>query len=316
MQRYSKNLHKDNTTLQIRINDNLFFNEEEQITILKTKTIAFRLLDSIQQDREDEVILVKKDTYFCLDKLMKNHEVVSILTQLRHLDDYTFEHSVKVGMLSIYVARCLRYDDERLFVLGAGAILHDSGKTKIPIAILKKPGKLTEDEYKEIKRHTEYGFQIIQKSKTIPQKAAYIAKYHHERSNGNGYPEGLLENDIKQEARIVAIADVYDALVSERIYRNKMEPFQVLNYIMTHEKENFDMEIFKVFLEFIEVYPVGIKVKLNNNKLGIVVKDNEKLPARPVVKILQDENYLQESEILDEELDLALVRDVYIRECF
>jgi putative nucleotidyltransferase with HDIG domain len=315
MQGYTKSQNYDKTTLQHNKVDHIFFSKEDQTTIFQTKTFAFRLLDRIRKDQVNDLSSVKKDVYFCLDKLLENHEVVSILTGLRNLDDYTFEHSVKVGMLSIYVARLLNYDEERLYVLGAGAILHDSGKTQIPLEILKKPSRLTEEEYEEIKRHTEYGFQIINACKTIPKKSAYIAKYHHERSNGKGYPEGLLENQIRQEARIVAIADVYDALVSERIYRKKMEPFEVLNYIMTHEKEHFDNEIFKVFLEFIGCYPVGTKVKLSNDQLGLVIKDNEGTPSRPVVKILQKENHLKESEILEEELDLSIVPNLYIREC-
>jgi putative nucleotidyltransferase with HDIG domain len=300
-----------------------FFHSEDELTIYETMSYVELVLSKSNKEAQMDFHSTKNKLLECMKKLLENPKIVGLLSRVRLHDDDTFEHSINVGVLSIYVSILLGFSDQELFEMGAGAILHDVGKTKIPTRILKKPEKLTPEEFEEMKKHTQYGFEIIMETGGIPSKSAYIAKYHHERNSGRGYPEGLIESEIKREAKIVAIADVYDALASERIYRNKMDPIEVVNYILVHEPDNFDEEIFKLFLKFVGVFPLGMTVRLNNNSVGVVVKENVEAPSRPIIKILQKDEIAHKIEsmeqswggyFLEEELDLTMHRELHIRE--
>lgn len=310
------NMKANNPNIDEHQNEFVLSMDEKFITISETKVCMTKFLQNIGSNCSGTEQDVKRDVSRYIDSLLGNVEIVNLLSEVRHLDDYTFGHSIHVGLLSIYVAILLGFSEDDIYDIGAGAILHDVGKTRIAKGILKKPSKLTQDEYKEIKRHTQYGFEIISSCKTLSKRAAYIAKHHHERLNGSGYPDGLTDANLKRETNIVAIADVYDALVSERIYREKWNPSKVLNYIMVHEKGNFDSEILKVFLKFIGIFPVGTRVLLNNQETGIVIRDNELFPSRPVIKL--EKEYLREKskpKLVEEELDLSLCNELYICEC-
>jgi HD-GYP domain-containing protein (c-di-GMP phosphodiesterase class II) len=207
----------------------------------------------------------------------------------------------------------MNYDDKRLLELGEGAILHDVGKILVREVVLKKPGKLTDDEYEEIKLHAKLGFETIHSCYSLSKNVAYIANTHHERMNGKGYPFGLVGDEIQEIARIVAIADVYDALVSDRIYRAKMFPGEVIDYIVFRESGYFDEEIMKVFTKYLAVFPVGTHVLLSNNIRGIVVKDNPKTPYKPSVKVVGQQINVQTNDTkMEEILDLSENINIYI----
>lgn len=283
---------------------------EHELTTFEVRSYTRILLSSINSMFVKDLESNKYKVLDCIDKLLENNEIVCMLTEIRHLDDYTFEHSVNVSVLSLMCSVLMGYREEHLMELGAGAILHDVGKTKVKEEILKKPSKLTNDEYEEIKLHTKYGFEIINNCASLSKKSAYIANAHHERVNGKGYPIGISGLQISEEAKVVAIADVYDALVSDRIYRSKMWPGEVLDYILSQESGFFDDEILRVFIQFVAVYPIGTHVVLSNNKKGIVFKDNMSIPSKPLVKLLDMKNL--HNKVHDEFLDLAEIKDIYI----
>lgn len=234
-----------------------------------------------------------------IEELISNDEIVVSLGKLRKIDDYTLEHSVNVCIISLFIGMTMEIEHKDLIDLGIGAILHDIGKMMIPKNILNKPGPLTIDEYKIIKNHTTYGYEILKKSKGISEVAAQVALNHHERLDGNGYPIGKKGKQINIYSKIVAISDVYDALTSDRVYKKKVEAYKALEYICKMVNIQFDNEIVKRLISCIGIYPLGSIVKLNTNELGLVVDINKIKPSKPVIRILLDEkgkkpnNYLE-----------------------
>lgn len=182
------------------------------------------------------------------EEISINKELIVSLFDIRALDDYTFEHSISVCLLSIIIGMGLGYSKYRLKELGMGAVLHDIGKLGIPGQLLKKPSRLTEDEFSQVRKHTVHGYEILKKIKGISSVSMCVALMHHERMDGSGYPLGMKGEEIHEYARIAAIADVYDALTSDRVYRRKLRPHKVVEYLSSTAASHFDRKIIDVFL--------------------------------------------------------------------
>ncbi len=225
-----------------------------------------------------------------LESILANGDIIANLSDIRSVDDYTFSHSVNVCIYSLVIGIGLEYSSDRLRELGVGSLLHDIGKVRIPQSILKKPGKLTPDEFDEIKRHAYYGYEILKNTNGLNMTAAYIALEHHERIDGSGYPYQLKKNSIHKAAKIVAVSDVYDALTSNRVYRKKMAPHEVIDYITSRALHYFDPDIVDTFIRYVAYYPVGAAVILNNGEKGLVSKYNKHVPTCPVVRVVTGEN--------------------------
>lgn len=225
-----------------------------------------------------------------ISSILANGDIIVTLSDIRSVDDYTFSHSVNVCIYSLVIGIGLGYSGEKLRELGVGSILHDIGKVKVPQQILKKPGRLTADEFEEIKRHTYYGYEILRQTKGISMTAAYIALGHHERVDGSGYPHHLKNDNIHKAARIVAVSDVYDALSSDRVYRKKMMHHEAIDYITSLASYHFDQEIVDTFIRYVAYYPVRTAVVLNTGEKGLVSKYNRYLPTRPVVRVVMGED--------------------------
>lgn len=220
--------------------------------------------------------------------ILSNKDIVATLSDIRSVDDYTFSHSVNVCILSLVIGIGLGYTGDKLRELGVGSILHDIGKVMIPQEILKKPVQLTNEEFELIKKHTIFGHELLKRIKGISMVASYIAVGHHERMDGSGYPYHLKGENIHKAARIVAVTDVYDALTTDRVYRKKLLPNEVIDYITSHGSQHFDQDVVDVFIRYVAYYPVGTGVVLNTGEKGIVTKYNKKYPTRPVVRVIVD----------------------------
>lgn len=221
-----------------------------------------------------------------ISNILANGDIIVNLSDIRSVDDYTFSHSVNVCIYSLVIGIGLGYSGDKLRELGVGSMLHDIGKVKIPQQILKKPGRLTTDEFDEIKRHTFYGYEILKETNGISMTASYIALGHHERIDGSGYPHHLKDDNINKAARIVAVSDVYDALSSDRVYRKKLMHHEMVDYITSLASRHFDQEIVDTFIRYVAYYPVGTAVVLNNGEKGLVSKYNKYFPTRPVVRVV------------------------------
>lgn len=255
----------------------------------ETRVQAVNCIRSIMQNVSKNNVVhtapVSKAVDCIIDDLLKNREIMLNLSDIRSYDDYTFSHSVNVTVISVFIGMCLHYRKDRLKDLGMGVLLHDVGKTHIPPDIINKPGKLTAEEYELVKKHTWYGFETLRKSPGIKLTSAHVALQHHERQDGSGYPRSLKGDEIIEFARISAIADVYDAMTSDRCYRKSIPVHKVCQYLAESSGRQFDSHILDRFIEKVALYPQGTRVTLNDGRSGIITKQNNGIPTRPVVRL-------------------------------
>lgn len=222
-----------------------------------------------------------------LRNLLRNRNVIPSLTEVRGMDNYIFTHSVNVCMLSLLAGVFMKLKADELKKLGMAALLHDLGRIRVPQELLYKTDALTEAEFEEVKKHTQYGYTIIKALGKYPESVALAALQHHERMDGTGYPKGLRGEEISLNARIIAIADVFDALLSDRPFRKAFYPHQAVE-ILQNSKGAYDPEILPIFIENVIIYPPGTVVSLNNSEIGVVVDVNAGQQMRPVVRIILD----------------------------
>ncbi len=230
----------------------------------------------------------KKVVEKIIAELVKNQNIIGKLTDIRILDDYTFAHSVNVCVLAISTGIAMGYTKLRLRELGIGALLHDIGKMKISTDIIKKPSRLDDIEYNEIKKHPIFGYDLLKDHDDVSSSSAMIALQHHERFSGNGYPHGVKKDEIHPYAKIVAVADVYDALTADRVYKNAVYPYEAIEVIIASGGGQFDPEVVRTFVENVSIYPVGSVVSLSTGETGVITQVNRSLPIRPTVRLITD----------------------------
>lgn len=238
---------------------------------------------------EEDTQIVNELINEIVNDIINNKGLMINLIDLKFFDDYTFHHSVNVAILSIVVGVALNFPRERLYDLGVSALLHDIGKVFLEKQVLDKPGAITFEEFNEIKRHTILGCAYLRDKFKLPEKLCLGALQHHEKYDGTGYPYGLKGNMISIFGRIIAIADVYDALTSDRPYRRALLPSEAIEYIMSNGGISFDLYFVRVFLKKIAPYPSGTIIRLSDGRKGIVVRNNEICGMRPLVKIIHDD---------------------------
>lgn len=224
-----------------------------------------------------------------IDQLLENPSLIVNMVDIRSLDDYLFAHSVNVCVLSLITGISLGYNRGKLMNLGMGALMHDMGKTLVPPQILNKPGSLTKDEFNVIKSHPEYGYIILGNSEPYIRKiCAIIALQHHERYNGEGYPKGLCRGDIHEFSQIVGIADVYDAMTADRVYRKAHPPNEAYEMLAGSGDFFFDYNLVRAFLHNIAAYPAGSVARLSSNETALVVETPKGFSLYPKIKIIYD----------------------------
>lgn len=205
--------------------------------------------------------------------------------------DYLSCHAVNVCIMSLKLGIRLGYDSSKLTELGMSAFLHDIGMIKY-LGLARQPRSLTIGEYKEIKNHPVLSSELLKKAKSLPEGAINTTLQQHERMDGSGYPHGLRENSIDKNARILNIADTYDALTNIRPYRDKYEPFSAVKEILSL-KSSFDSIAIKAFIDTVGIFPVGSLVRLNTGEVGRVIEIHQGSPTRPVIKILYDHKKME-----------------------
>lgn len=248
-----------------------------------------------------------------IEQLLDSKDFVFALSQIRSIDDYTYHHSVNVGVVSLIIGLDLKLDKESLKSLGIGAILHDIGKIMISEDILKKPGKLTKEEYIEIKMHPVYGYEILKKA-GVSEESAQIALYHHEKWDGTGYIKGLKNDKIPLYSRIVAVADVYDAMSNDRIYQKKYSHDKIYSEITHLGNKHFDQDIMEKFAKHLSIYPNGTGIILNTDHRGIVLGQNKSYPESPIVRVFKNEKTDIKNLFVD--VDLSITKHLYIKSTF
>lgn len=209
------------------------------------------------------------------------------LTNLKKRDEYTHIHCLNVCVLAIAFGRHLGLGRGELETLGLGALLHDVGKMRTPDEVLNKPGKLTDEEFRIIQQHPEEGYRIMSATGRIPVGALEIIRFHHERLSGRGYPLGLAGEQISLPVMISALADVYDAMTSDRVYRDGMPADKVLKIMFQQAKTEFGQELVEEFIRCIGIFPVGSLVELDTGAVAMVIASDRQARLRPVILMVR-----------------------------
>ncbi|WP_379160766.1 HD-GYP domain-containing protein [Paenibacillus sp. sgz5001063] len=221
-----------------------------------------------------------------LDDLATQDDPMIMLLDMHTADNYLYAHSLNVCLYTLVLGIAHGYSREELRVIGLGALLHDIGKTQIPLKIVQKPGMLSDEEFRHMQAHTEIGYRILKDEPNIPLLAAHCALQHHERIDGSGYPRGLKGPQIHEYAKWLGVADSYDAMTSNRIYKKAMLPHQAVEALYVGSGTLYEQKQLELFRDRVAIYPLGLTVKLSTGESGVVVKIDPSTPHRPVVRVL------------------------------
>jgi HD-GYP domain-containing protein (c-di-GMP phosphodiesterase class II) len=219
------------------------------------------------------------------DSVTRNGEALIGLARIKAADDYTYMHSVAVCALMVALARRLGLDDGQTRAAGIAGLLHDLGKAAIPLAVLNKPGKLTDEEFTVIKGHPGQGHAMLLASGDADAVTLDVCLHHHEKTDGSGYPKGLQGDEISLFARMGAVCDVYDAITSNRPYKAGWDPAESLRKMAGWAEGHFDPKVFQAFVKSLGIYPIGSLVRLQSGRIGVVMAQSGGSLLLPRVKV-------------------------------
>lgn len=238
-------------------------------------------LQQMQEMAEDEIF-----------PMIESIGVLNHLQMVGHKENYTFQHSINVSVICGVLGKWLGYTGVALADLVLAGLLHDVGKTQIPLAILDKPDTLSDEEMKTMQTHAQLGYKLLKDNKELSPDVIHAVLQHHERMDGKGYPLQVTGDKLHQYARIVAVADTYDAMTSDRVYHKKMTPFEVVEIMSREMYDKLDPTICTVFLNNVRSYFIGNSVKLTDGRQAEVVYLGPFMGTRPTV-------ITQEGEVID-----------------
>ncbi|MEN6414120.1 MAG: HD-GYP domain-containing protein [Veillonellales bacterium] len=246
--------------------------------------------DSISHFKEIPLRKMRELANQSIEPLVHSGSILSQLHVMRRIDDdYTFNHSVNVAIIAGILAKWEGYKEKDLKDIILAGLLHDVGKTQIPLNILNKPGKLSADEMEIMRLHSTFGYHFIRQTNGVPKAVALSILQHHERLDGSGYPQGLKADEIHYAARIVAISDVYDALTSDRVYRRGLTPFAAVEMLIDEMGHQLDAPVCSTFLLNVRDYLIGNVVMLSDGREATVVLSGRFMADRPLVRTVDGE---------------------------
>ena len=282
----------------------------------KTLAIVSEIMESTKLKNAANMAKAKRLIQSMVDLMLQDESTVLGLTTLKAYDEYTYNHSVNVSILSIAMGQRLGYSRRELSDLGMAALFHDIGKIDMPIDLLNKPSDFTAEEWQIIRKHPVYGVRTLLKLRGLQERAikmVMVSFEHHLNYDLSGYPKLLSPRRISLFGRIASITDCYDALTSSRVYnRNPFIPDRALFFMMKKSGTAFDPVLLKLFINVVGIYPVGTLVMLNTNELGLVVKagTNPHSIQRPVIKLISDS---EGNEIDGDTIDLSSHENILIK---
>lgn len=284
--------------------------KEELSMARKIKTQAINIMEKTMNDIRQGKPLQTASTYGLLEKMdesiSRNKDALVLLTRIRNKDEYTLMHSISVGAYILTFCNANHIPHKRTMDLAIGAMFHDLGKTLVPLDILNKPGKLEDDEFEVIKKHPEYSAQILRSAEGLPHEAYDMGLHHHERVDGNGYPHRLKGDEISFGSQLAAIADVYDALTSDRCYKKGIDRVEALRKLYEWSEYHFNKDLTYKFIRSIGVYPIGTCVRLASERIGVVIGSTDDA-IKPVVRVFYDDR--QKALVSVHDLDLFKADD-------
>jgi HD-GYP domain-containing protein (c-di-GMP phosphodiesterase class II) len=266
--------------------------------------IIHQAMEDVRMGRALNMETVSEVVGSMADSILRSPDALTSLTRLKQFDEYTFFHSVNTSALALSVWRHLGYARAPLLQLGTGMLLHDIGKTKIPVELLNKPGRYKADEFEIMKQHVLRGAEVLSNTTGLTDMFLKPTLEHHERVDGTGYPHRQSRTDLSQFGLIAAIVDIYDAVTSDRCYHKGKTPHDTLQLLyQLGTQGHVDGTLVQQFVQVVGVYPVGSCVSLNTGEVAIVKQFNHHSPIRPIVMLITDEAGHRRSTHVD--LDLA-----------
>jgi putative nucleotidyltransferase with HDIG domain len=263
--------------------------------------VAEDLWDSASMEGAPDADAAREMVDSLAQAVAQNRTALLSLTALKNYDNYTFTHMVNVSILTMGQARGVGIDGAQLREFGMAALMHDIGKVQTPNEILNKPGALTPEEFTILKRHTVDGAEILRKTPEMPTLAPIVAFEHHLRADGTGYPAATRPS-LNLGTSMVGIADVYDAMRSQRVYHKGFPTDRILVVLQKNDGKQFDQHLVRRFIQLVGIYPEGNMVRLDSGEIAVVLKAHAPDPYRPRVRIL----FTSDGKAMPEPVDLDL----------
>ena len=263
-----------------------------------TKHEIFHLIDELESSATTAFLSLYKEKIEdateiisdFVDNVLRREELKISMESLNFRENVHYTHTLATAIISIVVAQEMGLSKADIMDLTFAALIHDIGDNRLPEGLLEKPARLTDEEYETVKTHTKLGFEMLSAEDfpDLPDSIKQGVLSHHERFDGSGYPKGLKGEEIPLFSRIIAVADVYSALTSDRPYRSAYQVSEAIEYIMGNADRQFDANVVTAFLKIISPYPIGSCVRLSSGERAVVSEQNPKNPLRPVVFLMDD----------------------------
>jgi putative nucleotidyltransferase with HDIG domain len=285
-----------------------YTDEEEDIEARAKKTyfdaldVVKSTFDEVRMGRIPKAGTTKKAAKDIVDVVYADHNAMLCLTMIKAYDDYTFNHSVNVSILTVAIAKALGVEEAMLNEIGTAGLLHDIGKTKTEKAVILKPGRLTDQEFSLIKQHPVKGHEILKHMDGINKNTMDIVLQHHVHYDKKGYPKFNPEDELNPYSTMIATADTYDAMTTFRPYQRAVTPKEAIDIMLRFEDQYFEKHIIRKFIEILGIFPTGSFVRLNTNEIALVSKQSAEDISSPIVKIVIDKRGNKVTDFVETDL--------------
>ncbi len=260
-----------------------------QSIVSEANTAVRGFMQEVRFGKQVEKAVVDEVVENVTESVFRNQDALITLSRIKSVDQYTYMHSISVCVLMTAFARAMDFDADTIRQISVGALLHDLGKMRVSPEILNKPGKLNMDEFQLMKRHVDFGEELLAGQSWMSELSLKVVLEHHERIDGSGYPHGLSGDEISEVGRMAAIVDVYDALTSSRCYKKSWEPTYTLGKMLEWSRDHFGQAMAHQFVRCVGIYPVGTLVRLNSGMIAVVVDQHEDYLLQPRVRLVFNE---------------------------
>ena len=255
------------------------------------KSLTSSFMDDVQLGKAIDMKKIESTVSGCLESILHNQDAMLWVSRIRQKDKYTSEHVLNVCILAIIFSRYLGASEEDMKKVGICGLLHDVGKMQVPIDILQKDGPLTPEEARIMRLHPGYGRDILMADRSVPHVAIDVCYSHHEALDGSGYPRKLKASGLSEMTRMITICDVYDAITSDRPYRNGASSFKAMQTLYQNRGKKFDGKFVMDFIKCIGLHPIGSLVELRSGELALVISTNHAHRDFPKILVVADSDH-------------------------